>query len=186
MTQPTDLIQLGFIRGAHALKGQVIVHVFSGQPESLTAYGPLFNADGSKSYNFTVTGAKTGADFLCKLEGVNDRNQAEEMRGTRLFVPASALPETDEDEFYIKDLMNLTALGTNGAELGKVLNVTTIGSHDALEVEFHHDGTNPLPAPRVEYILFTKQAVPDLNLTAGTVTIDLPEDLFGEAKPEAE
>jgi 16S rRNA processing protein RimM len=183
MTKPDEMIQLGFIRGAHALKGQINVHVFSGEEESLTGYGPLFNADGTKTFNFTVTGVKQG-DFMCSLPDVTDRNAAEALKGTKLYVPASALPQLDEDEFYIKDLIGLTVLDPHGTTLGLIKSVDSFGKHDALEIEFTHDGHQALPSPRSEYILFTKQNVPDLNLTAGTVTVDLPDGIFLELKPE--
>lgn len=177
MTQSTDLIQLGFIRGAHALKGQVAVHIFSGNEYALTDYGPLYNADRSRSFEFDVTGVKHG-DFLCSLKGVNDRNAAEALKGTRLYVPADALPELDEDEFYIKDLIGLTVLDTSGTTLGKVKNVESFGHHDALEIEFSHTRTAELPRRQIEYLLFTKQNIPELNLSAGTLVVDLPHGLL--------
>jgi 16S rRNA processing protein RimM len=185
MTKSDELIQIGFIRGAHALKGQITVHAFSGDEESLTGYGLLFNADRSQSFVFKITGVKQG-DFMCSVPGVTDRNAAEALKGTKLYVPASALPETDEDEFYIKDLIGLTALHLNGTVLGTVKNVDSFGAHDALEIEFIHDGQNALPNMQSEFILFTKQNVPELNLAAGTITVDLPDGIFLELKPEEE
>lgn len=177
MTPKPDFIQLGFIRGAHALKGHVAVHAFSGEEESLVDYGPLYNADGSQRFEFTVTGVKQG-DFLCTLPGVTDRNAAEALKGTRLYVPASALPELDEDEFYIKDLIGLTALDSDGLMLGKIRDVAAFGGNDALEIDFVHNGHAPLPAPQSEFVLFTRQNVPDVNLTAGTITLEIPVGLF--------
>lgn len=177
MTKDDDLIQLGFIRGAHALKGQVVVHLFSGNEDGLSEYGPLLTADRKKSYEFQVVGDK-GSDFICEVDGVTDRNAAEALKGTKLFVPASALPELDENEFYIKDLIGLTALDGAGTELGKVKDVASFGYHDALEIAFIHTGHEELDRPRLEYLLFTKENVPDLNLAAGTLTVNLPHGLF--------
>lgn len=185
MKQKQDFIQLGFIRGAHALRGHLAVHVFSGEESSVVDYGPLFNADGSKSYEFKVTGVKQG-DFLCTLPGVTDRNAAEALKGTRLYVPADALPELDEDEFYIKDLVGLTVLGTDGTELGKVKEVSSFGAHDALEIAFIHTGEIPLEKPQTEFILFTKQNVPELSLAAGTLTVDIPVGLFENPEKDAD
>lgn len=177
MTKPDDLLHVGFIRGAHALKGIVNVHVFSGEEETLTEYGPLYTQDGSKMFEFEVTGLKQG-DFMCAIDGVNDRNAAEALKGTKLYIPASALPELDEDDFYVKDLIGLTALSTDGITLGKIKDVTNFGEHDALEITFIHTGTEELAVPQNEYILFTKQNVPELSLAAGTITVDVPHGLF--------
>jgi len=184
MTKP-EFIQLGFIRGAHALKGHINVHVFSGEEESLVGYGPLCNSDGTKFFDFTITGFKQG-DFMCSLPGVTDRNAAEALKGTKLYVPASALPELDEDEFYIKDLIGLTALTVTGVVLGKVKDVNTFGGNDALEIDFIHDGQNPLEKPQSEFILFTRQNVPEVNLTASTVIIDIPVGLFEVPEKDAD
>jgi len=177
MTSDSDLIQLGFIRGAHALKGQVAVHIFSGNEDALTEYGPLYTADRSKSFQFKVVGDK-GDDFLCQLDGVTERNGAEALKGTKLYVPASALPELDEDEFYIKDLIGMTVLDPSGVTLGRVKEVSNFGAHDALEIEFSHNGVETLPRTQIEYVLFTKANVPELNLTARTMTLNLPHGLF--------
>lgn len=176
-----DMVQIGFIRGAHALKGHVAVHIFSDNEDALTEYGPVFNDDQSHVFEFTVTGDK-GADFLCLVNDVRDRNGAEALRGTKLYVAASALPELDEDEFYIKDLIGLTILDQNGTVLGKIRHVEDFVHHDALDIEFIHDGTNPLESKRYEYLLFTRENVPELNLAAGTVTVNLPIGFFD--KPE--
>lgn len=173
----SDMVQIGFIRGAHALKGHVAVHVFSDNEDAITEYGTVYNEDQSQSFKFTVTGDK-GADFLCLVNNIRDRNGAEALRGTRLFLPASALPEPDEDEFYIKDLIGLTVLNTENIMLGKVLNVADFVHHDALEIEFIHDGTNELEKKQNEFILFTRENVPELNIAAGTITVNLPIGLF--------
>lgn len=185
MTSKQDFIQLGFIRGAHALKGQVAVHAFSGEEESLVDYGPLYTADGSQSFEFEVIGVKQG-DFLCKIKGINDRNAAEALKGTRLYVPADALPELPEDEFYIKDLIGLSVLSADGTLLGKIKDVTGFGEYDALDITFTHNGHAPLEKPQNEFLLFTKINVPDVNLVAGTVTVDLPAGLFEPAEKDAD
>jgi 16S rRNA processing protein RimM len=182
---PKDFVQIGFIRGAHALKGHVSVHVFSDNEEALSEYGPVYDATGTKTFEFTVTGIKQG-DYLCTLPGVTDRNASEALKGTKLFLPNDALPETEEDEFYIKDLIGLTALHADGTTLGKIKNVTDFGAHDALEIEFVHDGHQELASPQTEFILFTKQNVPELNIAAGTLLVDVPEGLFAPAEPDAD
>jgi 16S rRNA processing protein RimM len=161
------------------------VHIFSGNETSLTDYGPLLNADGSKPFEFKVVGVKQG-DFLCSLKGVNDRNAAEALKGTRLYIPASSLPELPEDEFYFKDLIGLTVLDAKGTILGIVKNVDTFANNDALDIEFIHTGIEPLPKPQNEFILFTKQNVPEVNMTAKTLIVELPHGVFNEPQPDEE
>lgn len=174
-----DLIEIGFVRAAHGLRGQVVVHAHSRDGESLTKYGPLFNADKSKSFELKITG-DNGTDFMCTVKGVADRNQAEALRGTKFFIPASSLPPTKENEFYIRDLIGLQVRNTKGTVLGKVFNVLNLGANDALDIEFSHDGTNPLDKPQTELLLLNMRNVPEINPAAGYVVIDLPEGLLGE------
>lgn len=177
MTQKPDLIEIAFIRGAHGLRGQVMVHAHSLEEESLTGYGPLSSLDGSRQFKLKVTGVK-GKDFICAIDGVNDRNAAEALRGTKLFIAADKLPETEEGEYYIKDLEGLSAVTLEGVTVGKVLHVTNFGVHDALEIRFIHDGQKPLEKPQTEFLLFTDENVPEVDLDNGIVTVNLPIGLL--------
>lgn len=172
-----DLVEIGFIRAAHGLRGQVVVHAHSGSAESLTAYGALLNADGSKTFTLTVKNA-SGTDFLCAVDGITDRNAAEALRGTKLFVRADALPPPPPDEFYIRDLIGLSVRDENGTELGRVANVIEIGSNSAFDIAFTHNGTAPLPAPQTELLLYTKQNVPHIDMVGRVMTVNLPFGLL--------
>ena len=71
---------------------------------------------------FTITAfrpAKPG-EAVIAFEGVRDRNAAEALKGTELFVARDALPAPDEDEFYHADLIGLEARDSEGRMLGKV------------------------------------------------------------------
>lgn len=174
---PPELIEVAFIRAAHGLKGQVVVHAYSRDETSLVGYGPLQNKDGTRHFDIKVINDK-GSDFLCRIDGVTDRNAAEALRGTKLYTPADRLPEPEEDEYYIRDLVGLVAVTPEGVIVGKVIDVMNLAAHDALEITFTHDGTNPLPSPQTELLLMTDENVPDIDLDAGQVTVVLPHGLL--------
>lgn len=176
MTQ-NDLIEVGFIRAAHGLKGHVVVHAYSGEESSLTGYGPLQNKDRNKNFMLTVVNDK-GTDFLCRIDGVTERNAAEALRGTKLFVAADKLPPPQEDEFYIRDLIGLAVVDANGTALGTVQNMIAMGAQSAFEIEFIHDGTWPLPKPQIEMLLYTKQNVKQVDVTNKQITVELPYGLL--------
>src|SRR5690242_7621435 len=100
-------VLLGAVIGAQGLKGEVKVKAFTQSPEKLAAYGPLHTKDGKRFRVMSVREAKDGA--VVALEGVNDRNAAEALKGVELFVPRDALPKEDADEFYHADLVGLRA-----------------------------------------------------------------------------
>lgn len=179
-----DLIEIGFVRAAHGLRGQVVIHAHSRQADSLTQYGALLNADGSKTYDINVL-SDNGTDFMCTVNGITDRNQAEALRGTKLFAPASALPPTEEDEFYIRDLIGLRVENKEGQVLGKIFNVLNLGTNDALDIEFSHNGVSELEKAQTELLLFTNANVPVVKIKEGYVVIDLPVGLLDDVKKDA-
>lgn len=179
-----DLIEIGFVRAAHGLRGQVVIHAHSREEESLTKYGPLQNADGSKFFELEVI-SDNGNDFMCSVKGINDRNQAEALRGTKFFVPASALPPTAENEFYIRDLIGLRVQDDKGIVLGKVFNVLNLGAQDALDIEFIHNGTDPLEEPQTEVLLLSADNVPVIKPAEGYIVINLPYGLLDVIEKDA-
>jgi 16S rRNA processing protein RimM len=179
-----DLIEIGFIREAHGLRGQVVVHAFSGREDSLTQYGALLNADGSRTFSFDIINAK-GNDFLCKLDGVTDRDDAEKLRGTKLFTRAANLPMTNGDEYYVRDLIGLTVKDQSGTILGTVKDVIDLGVHSAFDIEFIHNGETALPEAQRELMLYTKQNVLALDIKNKTMTIELPAGLLEIVQKDA-
>lgn len=180
-----ELIEVGFIRAAHGLKGHVVVHAYSHEGNSLTGYGPLQNKDGTKTYEITVVNDK-GSDFLCRVNNITDRNEAELLRGTKLFVSSSKLPAPEEDEFYIRDLIGLSVVDAKDQALGKVQNMIVLGAQDAFEIEFTHDGEKPLPKPQIEMLLYTKQNILNVDLTNKKITVELPYGLLTIPSDEAD
>jgi 16S rRNA processing protein RimM len=81
------------------------------------------------------------------------------------------LPEADEEEFYLADLVGLAARDTAGSNLGKVVAVHDYGGGVSLEI----GGATPLVVP------FTRAAVPVIDLPNGHIIIDPPTET--EAAP---
>src|SRR5437868_6778848 len=98
-----EQVCIGRFVGAHGVSGRVKLQSFMTRPEALFEQGPLSDEAGRR---YTVRRTGTGKDhFLAEVEGVKQREAADALRGTRLFVDRAALPEpTDADEFYHADL----------------------------------------------------------------------------------
>jgi 16S rRNA processing protein RimM len=70
-----------------------------------------------------------------QVRGVDDRNAAEALNGTDLFVPRDRLPAAeDEDEFYHADLIGLSAEAEDGTPLGTVVAIHNFGAGDILDI----------------------------------------------------
>lgn len=100
--------------------------------------------------------------LAARIEGVNDRDAADALRGINLCVPREELPEADADEFYHVDLVGCRAKSQSGQDLGRVITVQDFGAGPLLEVG-EKGKTRLFP--------FTTEAVPKVDIKAGTVII---------------
>jgi 16S rRNA processing protein RimM len=168
---------MAVIGAAHGIKGELRVKTFTGQPLALADYGPLYARDGRAFQIIDIRPANTVV--VVRFKGVNDRNAAEALAGTELFVDRSMLPDDgEEDEFYHADLVGLEIRDDTGAAIGKVVAVHNFGGGDILDVT--------LAGRKGVLIPFTQAAVPQVSIAEGFVRIDpaaagLIEDEDGEA-----
>ncbi len=82
----------------------------------------------------------TSKGIVARVGGINDRNSAEPLRGTKLYIERSKLPETSGAEFYHADLIGLRAIAGDDSVLGQIVSVQNFGAGDLLELK-PHDGT---------------------------------------------
>jgi 16S rRNA processing protein RimM len=163
MAKPQNPIQMAVIGAAHGIKGELRVKTFTGDPLALADYGPLYAKDGRA---FEIAAIRPANEVVVvRFKGVADRNAAEALTGTELFVDRSALPDDgDEGEFYHADLVGLAVRDENGEPVGKVFAVQNFGGGDILEIQYQ--GRKGVLIP------FTQAAVPVVDLPGGFVAID--------------
>ena len=115
MSKLQNPVQMAVIGAAHGIKGELRVKTFTGDPLALADYGPLYARDGRA---FEIADIRPANEVVVvRFKGVDDRNAAEALTGTELFVDRSALPEDmDEDEFYHADLVGLAVRDETGAD----------------------------------------------------------------------
>ncbi|WP_128290685.1 ribosome maturation factor RimM [Afifella aestuarii] len=163
-----DRLIVAKIGRAHGVRGEVRVKTFTADPLALADYSPLFASDG-RSFSVKELRADKGDMVVARFKGVSDRNAAEALNGTMLFVARAALPAPDEDEFYHADLIGLAAEAPDGSPLGRVVAVHDFGGGDILEVK----------PERGESLLvsFTREVVPSIDLAGGRIVVDLPAEI---------
>ena len=174
---PEGLVCLGEVLGAHGVLGAVRIKSFAMNVSDIAAYGPLQSEDGGTHFELTVRGVSRGA-VLAEIEGIDRREAAAALRGTRLYVRREALPETEEDEFYHADLIGLTARTANGEAYGVVRGIYDYGAGDVIEIEREKDASILFP--------FTRENVPEIDLAAGCLVIDPPAETVAGESSEAE
>jgi len=120
-----------------------------------------------------VTSAREAKGHLvATLKGVATREDAERLNGIELYVARDKLPATPEDEYYHADLIGLEAVTPANEPLGRVIAIHNFGAGDIIEIAPPHGPTVLLP--------FTNAVVPSVDLAAGRVVIELPEEIEGD------
>ena len=166
MGTPRDQVLVGVIVGAHGIKGEVKLKSFTSEAMSIGRYGPLQSSSGQQ---FEITKLKAAKDdFIASLKGVADRNEAEALKGTELFVARQQLPKLKTNETYAHDLMGLDVVLENGSKLGRLVGMPNYGAGDLLEVAVDGNSETVL-------IPFTNAFVPQDDFSDGKITVILPE-----------
>ena len=167
------------IGAAHGVRGAVKLWTFTEDPMAVLRYGPLATRDGARQ--FVVTHAREAKDHLvATLQGIATRDDAERLNGIELYIAREKLPATAEGEYYHADLIGLAAINAAGEPLGRVTAIHNFGAGDIIEIAPLHGPAMLLP--------FTNAVVPTVDLAAGRVVIELPDEIDGDddARPDRE
>jgi len=155
-------VALAAVAGAHGIKGELRLKLFSDTIESLSRHAALY-VGGAERRLIAIRDSGKGA--VARFEGVADRSAAEALRGSLVEIDRSALPPLDEGEYYLADLIGLPALDREGNAIGTVAAVENYGAGDLLEIEAGDGKRSLIPF---------KQGIADLE--SGRILLD-PEFL---------
>ncbi|MDB5523372.1 MAG: rimM [Rhizobium sp.] len=155
---------MGVIGAAQGLRGEVRVKAYTEEPLEIGEYGTLYGADGRVFEILDIRQAKEMA--VVRFRGVNDRNEAEALNGTELFVERDSLDddELDEEEYFYADLEGLEARDAEGNSYGVISAIFDFGAGDILELT--------QAGKRAQLIPFTESSVLEIDFDGGTILID--------------
>ncbi len=175
LKNPVLMAQIG---APHGIKGEVRVKSFTSDPMALADYGPLFSHDGRKFEISSLRPAKTV--LVVRFKGLNWRDEVEKLNRLELFVEREKLPDdSDEDAFYIADLVGMDALNEQGEKLGTVIDVPNFGAGDMLEIK---PAKVEGKAAQSYYLPFTRAVAPSIDFANKTLTVIPPVEISG--RPE--
>jgi 16S rRNA processing protein RimM len=130
LTAP-ERVEIGRVAKAHGLTGEVGVKLHWSHSEILFSVDEVLVELGGQERVIPIERARaTPKGVLLKLAGVDDRTQAEALRGARILVQRSALPELGEGEYYLSDLVGFGVVAPDG-EIGEVVEVRVHPSVDS-------------------------------------------------------
>ena len=167
------LLQVARIAGAFGVRGEIRITTFTEDPLALAAYRILTREDGSPGLTITTARAVKGA-VIARAQGIDTRDQAEALRGLKLFIAREALPAPDEDEFYHADLLGLILETPQGELMGKVKTIQDFGAGDLIEVQ--------TPMGASWWLPFTRETVPEVRLAEGKLIAVRPAEIDGDAE----
>ncbi|NNF98841.1 MAG: 16S rRNA processing protein RimM [Desulfobacteraceae bacterium] len=168
-------ILIAKISGVHGIKGVLKITSYAQSVETFTPGLRLHGKapDGCENEFIVQWAQQHSRTVRLALADVTDRNQAETLIGTELFMPRSLLPELEAGTYYWCDIVGLSVFTTNGDFLGEVHSVLPTGSNDVYVVK-------PTEKDRETEILIpgTASVVVDIDLNEKTMTVELPDGLM--------
>lgn len=170
---PRDLVSVGVITGAHGIRGEVRLRSFTADPEAIAAYGPLLTAAGRVLEVARMRSQKDG--FIAAFRGIADRNAAEALKGTELFVPRERLPEPSAGEVYLSDLLDRPVFLRDGTRLGTVAGIENYGAGDLLDVAVEG---------RKDTVLIPLAGTFVAAVEADRIVVDLPDGYLDESQSQ--
>lgn len=166
------LILIGRVAGPFGVRGELRITTYSADPLSLLTYRQLKREDGTPGLTLTAGRAAKGG-IVARAKEVETRDEAEAIRGLRLYIARDVLSPTDDDEFYLADLIGLEVRDLAGAVVGKVRTVENFGAGDLVEIA-------PTAGGPTFWLPFTREAVPEVRISEGWIAIDPPPDVVAD------
>lgn len=177
-TSSDDRVEVGRIRSAHGVRGEVAVESFSDVPERFEAGSELLVTSSAVPRRLTVEAVRPHRSaLLVRFREIADRDAAEALRGAVLEVPREAVPPAPEDTWYHFQLVGCRCRDARRGDLGEVVEVVEDGGGLLLAVEGAGEGA--LEAERRRLLVpFVRELVREVDTEAGRIELDLPEGLI--------
>ncbi|MFL6727736.1 MAG: ribosome maturation factor RimM [Sphingomicrobium sp.] len=135
-------IALAAVAGAHGVKGEVRLKLFSDSAKNLSVHEKLYVGNAERRLLAIRDSGKTA---VARFEGVSDRSAAEALRGSLVELDRSALPALEDGEYYHADLIGLPAVDAAGVAVGTVVAVENYGAGDLLEIKLERGKSSLIP-----------------------------------------
>jgi 16S rRNA processing protein RimM len=157
-----DPVVIGVVVGPHGVSGTLRVRALGSGRHLRMGMEPVL-----AGIKRRISAARaTPKGFLVDVEGIGSRADASALKGEDLLLDRDQLDPPEEGEFYVADLVGLTAVNEAGGVIGTVEETFETAAHEVLVVR--REGQDL-------YVPFTLEHVPELDLSAGRLTVRPPE-----------
>ena len=129
-------VTLGKVGAVYGIKGWLKIHSFTDDQEAILDYFPWSLKLGNKIQSVEITDwRKHNNGLVVKVAGIDDRDVAQKLVGSEIFVSEDALSDLPEGEFYWRDLIGMSVVTDKGYDLGQVSDIMETGANDVLVVK---------------------------------------------------
>jgi 16S rRNA processing protein RimM len=160
----SDPVAIGVVVAPHGVRGTLRVRALGAGKHLREGTQPM--VAGVRRRVFAAR--QTPKGFLLDLEGVESRTDAQPLSGEQLLLDREELDSTEEGEFYVADLVGLTAVNDAGEVVGTVADTFETAAHEVLVVREVQDEQD-------RYLPFTMEHVPQVDLETGQIVVRPPE-----------
>ena len=129
-----NLLEIGLLLGVHGIKGEVKLKSYTEIPENIFSYKDFYTENSNKPINLKFV-RKVKQNLICKIENITTRNDAEKLRGLKLFIKRDQLSTLADDEFYQVDLLGFQVYNLNRDSLGEIITFNDFGGGLLIEVK---------------------------------------------------
>ncbi len=127
---------IGVVVGAHGIRGELKIFPQTDDINRFKKMTDLLVEKDGKLLTYKIERVFYHKKFvMIKLEGIEDANTAESLKGLSLKINRSDAIPLSEDEYYISDLYGLSVFTEEGEELGKLTDIIHTGANDVYEVD---------------------------------------------------
>jgi 16S rRNA processing protein RimM len=166
LSKKSSLICVGQFVGAHGVKGLAKIRSYTEDPLDIFSYIPLLSDDGDQTFKLKMKSA-VKENFIVEVDGIKSKEEADALRGDKIFVTRTTLPKTKKNQFYEADLLGLRVTNKAGKDYGQVLDVHDHGAGVFIEIGTSRKNSFMLP--------FKDAFVPEVNLSEEYLLIEVPD-----------
>ena len=163
--ESSALIELGIVGAPFGVRGWIKLRSHTDPPERLLDHRELQLGLGGGWRAFRIeSSGRSGGQLTVKLDGIDDRDQAQALRGAPVCVPRSELPQRDARDFYRADLVGCEVVNLAGVRLGVVQHFVETPAHALMVVRGEQEFWVPAVPQHLRRVdLRARQVVVDWN-----------------------
>jgi 16S rRNA processing protein RimM len=181
---PDDAIEVARIAGAWGVKGWIKIQPHSARPEALFSSKRWYLQPperGPQPFTGTLLlrvreAREHSGGVVASIDGIDDKNLADALKASRLFVSRASFPTADPNEYYWVDLIGLAVVNRDGVALGSVRELLATGPQTVLVLEASEPAADGAAKVVERMITFVSAFIDDVDLRAGRISVDWQPD----------